>query len=64
MAHTRRSPRHPNAALTPVQRVKMARLVVYDGWSATAGAQRFQVTAKLRARRNGICAESLRLRQT
>ena len=35
MAQTRR-PQHPNAALTPAQRLKMARLVTEDGWSAAA----------------------------
>ena len=45
MAQTRR-PQHPNAALTPVQRLKMARLVIEDRWSVTAAAQRFQVDPK------------------
>ena len=44
MAHTRR-PQHPNAALTPTQRLKMVRLVG-DGWSVAAAAQRFQVDDK------------------
>ena len=35
MAQTR-GPQHPNAALTPAQRLKMVRLVVEDGWSVTA----------------------------
>ena len=34
MAQTRR-PQHPNAALTPTQRLKMVRLVE-DGWSVAA----------------------------
>ena len=45
MAQTRRA-QHPNAALTPAQRLKMVRLVVEDGWSVTAAAQRFQVDPK------------------
>ena len=44
MAQTRR-PQHPNAALTPTQRLKMVRLVG-DGWSVAAAAQRFQVDDK------------------
>ena len=44
MAQTRR-PQHPNAALTPTQRLKMVRLVE-DGWSVAAAAQRFQVDDK------------------
>ena len=45
MSHTRR-PQHPNAALTPAARLKMARLVTADGWGASAAAQRFQVDDK------------------
>ena len=45
MSHTRR-PQHPNAALTPAARLKMARLVTADGWGAAAAAQRFQVDDK------------------
>ena len=45
MAHTRR-PQHPNAALTPAARLKMARLVTADGWGVSAAAQRFQVDDK------------------
>ncbi|MXW95909.1 MAG: helix-turn-helix domain-containing protein [Acidimicrobiaceae bacterium] len=45
MAQTRR-PQHPNAALTPVARLKMAKLVTGDGWSVTAAAQRFQADPK------------------
>ena len=41
-----RRPQHPNAALTVAQRLKMACLVVEDGWSAAAASQRFQVDAK------------------
>ena len=44
MAHTRR-PQHPNAALTPTQRLKMVRLVGDAGaWPRLA--QRFQVDDK------------------
>ena len=45
MSQTRR-PQHPNAALTPAQRLKMVLLVVADGWSVSAVAQRFQVDDK------------------
>ncbi len=45
MSQTRR-PQHPDAALTPAQRLKMVRLVVEDGWSVSAVAQRFQVDDK------------------
>ena len=54
MARNRR-PQHPNAALTPVQRLKMARLVVDGGWSTAAAAQRFQVTAKTARKWVGRC---------
>ena len=37
---------HPNAALTPAHRLKMVRLVVEEGWSVPAVAQRFQVDDK------------------
>ena len=47
MAQTRR-PQHPNAALTPTQRLKMVRLVG-DGWSVAAAAQRFQSTTRQHA---------------
>ena len=40
-----RRPQHPNAALTPRQRLKMV-LLVEDGWSFAAAAQRFQVDPK------------------
>ncbi len=36
-------PQHPDAALAPAARLKMARLVTDDGWSVAAAAQRFQV---------------------
>ena len=41
-----RRPQHPNAALTPAHRLKMVRLVVEEGWSVPAVAQRFQVDDK------------------
>ena len=41
-----RRPQHPNAALTPSHRLKMVRLVVEEGWSVPAVAQRFQVDDK------------------
>ena len=34
---------HANAALTPKARLKLARLIVEDGWSVAAAAERFQV---------------------
>ena len=37
MAHIRRF-QHPNAALTPRQRLKTVRVVVGDGWTANAAA--------------------------
>ena len=41
-----RRPQHPNAALTPAHRLKMARRVVVDGWSVSAVARRFRVDDK------------------
>ena len=41
-----RRPQHPNAAFTPAHRLKMVRLVVEEGWSVPAVAQRFQVDDK------------------
>ena len=35
---------HANAALTPKARLKLARLVVNDGWSIARAAERFQVS--------------------
>jgi transposase InsO family protein len=35
---------HANAALTPRARLKLARLIVEDGWSIAAAAARFQVS--------------------
>ena len=35
---------HANAALTPVARLKLARLVVADGWPIARAAERFQVS--------------------
>jgi transposase InsO family protein len=37
---------HPNASLTPRGRRKMVRLVIDDGWSIEATADKFQVDAK------------------
>ena len=37
---------HPNAALTPIARHKMAVLMLEDGWSVKATAERFQVSVK------------------
>ena len=37
---------HPNAALTPRGRLKMVRLVIDDGWTIEAAADKFQVDAK------------------
>ncbi len=34
---------HANAALTPRARLRLARLIVEDGWSVTRAAERFQV---------------------
>ena len=45
---------HANAALTPRQRLRLARAIVEDGWSYTYAAAVFQVaypTAKRWARR-------------
>jgi transposase InsO family protein len=35
---------HANAALTPIHRLKLARLIVEDGWSVARAAERFQVS--------------------
>jgi transposase InsO family protein len=35
---------HPNAALTPKARLKLARLVVEDGWTIPQAARRFEVS--------------------
>ena len=37
---------HPNAALTSIARRKMVDLMLEDGWSVEATAERFQVCAK------------------
>jgi transposase InsO family protein len=37
---------HPNASLTPLGRRKMVRLVIDDGWTIEAAADKFQVDAK------------------
>jgi transposase InsO family protein len=39
-------PQHPNAALTPRQRLKMVLLVIEDRWTIEAAADKFQVDAK------------------
>ena len=44
MSHARSQ--HPNAALTPVSRRKMVDLVIVDGWTIEATAERFQIDAK------------------
>ena len=52
---------HANAALTPKARLKLARLVVEDGWPITRAAERFQVswpTAKRWARRYQLEGET------
>ena len=51
---------HANAALTPKARLKIARLVVDDGWPIARAAQRFQVslpTAKRWVERYRQCGE-------
>lgn len=35
---------HADAALTPFRRLKLARLIVEDGWSVARVAERFQVS--------------------
>ena len=35
---------HANAALTPRARLKLARLIVEDGWPVARAAERFQVS--------------------
>ena len=45
---------HANAALTPRSRLRLARLIVDDGWAVARAAERFQVawtTAKRWAER-------------
>jgi transposase InsO family protein len=52
---------HANAALTPKARLKLARLVVDDGWSIARAAERFQVswpTAKRWVERYRQCGEA------
>ena len=41
---------HRNAALTPARRLKLARLVVDDGWPIRRAAERFQVSWPTAAR--------------
>ena len=41
-----RRPQHPNARLTPKQRLKMVSKVKDDKWSIETAAERFQVDAK------------------
>lgn len=52
---------HANAGLTAKARLKLARLIVEDGWSVAQAAERFQVLADrealgaaLRARGRGL----------
>jgi len=52
---------HANAALTPKARLKLARLVVDQGWSVSAAARRFEVsyrTAKRWSERYAVMGES------
>jgi transposase InsO family protein len=52
---------HANAALTPIARLKLARLIVERGWSLSAAAARFQVswpTAKRWSRRYELEGEA------
>ena len=52
---------HANAALTPKARLKLARLVVHDGWPIARAAERFQVswpTAKRWVERYRQCGEA------
>ena len=35
---------HPNATLTPAGRLKLARLVVVNGWTLARAAERFSVS--------------------
>jgi transposase InsO family protein len=52
---------HANAALTPRARLKLARLIVQDGWPVARAAERFQVswpTAKRWADRYRIAGEA------
>jgi transposase InsO family protein len=54
---------HANAALTPRARLKLARLVVEDGWSVSAAAARFEVcyrTAQRWSRRYAESVESVK----
>ena len=44
MPHVRTQ--HPNASLTPLGRRKMVRLVIDDGWTIEAAADKLQVDAK------------------
>ncbi|MEV4151219.1 IS481 family transposase, partial [Amycolatopsis sp. NPDC049691] len=37
---------HPNATLTPRTRLRLARLIVEEGWSCAAAAKMFMVAAK------------------
>ena len=55
---------HANAALTPKARLKLARLVVDDGWPIARAAERFQVswpTAKRWVERYRQAGEARRL---
>lgn len=41
---------HPNATLTPRTRLRLARLIVEEGWTCTAAAKMFMVAAKTAAK--------------
>ena len=49
---------HANAALTPKARLRLARLVVEDGWSVSAAAHRFEVSYRTAQRWSRRYAES------
>ncbi|SFK25674.1 leucine-zipper of insertion element IS481, partial [Amycolatopsis sacchari] len=40
---------HPNATLTPRTRLRLAQLIVEQGWTCTAAAKMFMVAAKTAA---------------
>ena len=44
---------HANATLTPITRLRLARLVVEQGWTCTAAAKMFMVAAKTARKRLG-----------
>jgi hypothetical protein len=41
---------HPNAILTPRTRLRLARLIVEQGWTCSAAAKMFMVAAKTAAK--------------